>query len=470
MSNATNPKKFTLHNVPLGESLTFSRPVNDQNPPLSDIPEAAQSNEITTSPLNSALHSVNDSACYKPPENANQSSSFNFNVQPAQNNQAITLKIGGFLPGIPMAESSEITIVDLPPEEHKQPQPPVVIKGIFKNVQLAESGPINLNNNPGQSMNMMNPVLDPHLENQENNAKPPQVTVNQPSQRINVVSQGFNAIEVKADNAEQFPDNFSYINRSESLQGAINKTFIEELETQQPELLHQKSSPQPLPNELLLSQGPVNGRSNFFGHVSAPNIKESSRTISSIKHATEPNSLIKSQLTFSATPCILNNFKVDLSIAEDSFLIEAEHLKSFQTYTKKSTFEEISQLVSTVLQSPLQNSQVSQLLKDTIASNDSRLISLDDNGKVTVFLKTESLILGPNYIKLFEIQLEHKPSNLLHNSHQIIKGLLQNENNSPFESQLLKAIESLVQHNVFLESQLLDAHNRIRALEEKKSV
>jgi len=378
-----------------------------------------------------------------------------------------------------MAVSSEISIVNThvnlikesttiekaPPQDQKSP----IKKGLFKNVALGESGPINLNNdmNPGQSMNInpYNPISEPY----QTQSKPHVIPVQQPSQKINLVSQGINNInnDIKQPQNEPFPDHFSCINRSESLQGTINKSIIEELDAQQqPQLLQRRSSPQPVDPNLLLSQGLPIENSKFMGHVSAPNLKESSH-FSLSRLSLEQSSVKGSQHMPNIAPFALNNFKVELFLAEDSFYIEAEDQRDAKVFHKKTTFEEISQQVLPIIHAKLDNSQVAKLLKETVNSHDAKLINIDENGKLTVFLKTES-ILGENYVRLFEVQLESKASSLLHSSHLIISSLIQDGNNSDSQAQLLKAIDSLIHHNAYLENQLAGMQNRIKVLEDKE--
>jgi len=472
-------KKFVLSNVPLGESMTFSRPINAQS--LSDIDEAQPSNEMTSSVQPSDVQSLNESLASRPSQNnSNPNNAVSQNNSQVKNTSQVkeegTTKFKiGFLPDIPMAVSSEITIVNttlkkesgpivqnFPTQDQKSP----IKKGLFKNVALGESGPIDLNNT-GQSMNInpYNSMSEPY----QTQSKPHVVPVQQPSQKINLASQGINNMnnEIKPTQNEPFPDHFSCINRSESLQGTINKSIIEELDAQQqPQLLQRRSSPQAVDPNLLLSQGVPIENSKFMGHVSAPNIKESSH-FSLSRVSFEHSSAKGSQPMPHPAPFALNNFKVQLFLSEDSFYIEAEHHKMAKTFHKKTSFEEVSQQVLPIIHASLNNSQVAKLLKDTVNSNDPKLINIDEDGKLTVFLKTES-ILGENYVKLFEVQLESKFSSLLHSSHLIISSLIQDGNNSDSQGQLLKAIDSLIHHNAYLEGQLAEMQNRIKVLEDKE--
>ena len=161
-------------------------------------------------------------------------------------------------------------------------------------------------------------------------------------------------------------------------------------------------------------------------------------------------------------PFDLGDFRLEMFADDIQFKIEGENLKSSHFYALALTGDDIEKITSNFLTTP---AELSDLIHHARAGENPRTtIEITQDATVIIYQITS---VGIREKKIpFRIQLQELDLNPLQTSEKYLQKLPK-ENLSPFEDQLVKILQKVLEHSNGVEDQIDQIRKDIGELEEK---
>ena len=161
-------------------------------------------------------------------------------------------------------------------------------------------------------------------------------------------------------------------------------------------------------------------------------------------------------------PFDLDDFRLEMFVDDTLFKIEGESMKSSRFYALTLTGDDIERITSNFLSSP---SELSDLIQHArTAENPNTTIEITQDAMLIIYQIT---FVGLREKKIpFKIQLEELDLNPLQTSEKYLQKLPK-ENLSPFEDQLVKILQKVLEHSNGVEDQIDQIRKDINEIEEK---